>query len=321
MRSLTSSRAQLLDDPLWATDTWSPSAPAPRHDLPQSSTPAWMLAEDERPRCAVSECNAQPKFWKKSGRPIFDGRWACSKACALQLIQSAVRKQLANESPDLEATPHRHRIPLGLVLLDQGLITNFQLRQALDAQRTAGHGRIGEWLDQTCNIGSDKIVRALATQWNRPVLSSLGCNPAQMALVMPMSLRHAMRILPLRVAGGKILYAAFEDQVDVAGVAALERMTGLTVESGLLPHDEFVTTERRLTRAAQVARREQIITGDQDLSEKIVNLLFAEQPVASRLVHTHGAWWLRLWLERAAAGPHGTIPATGEDVLDILFRS
>jgi hypothetical protein len=41
---------------------------------------------------------------------------------------------------------HRHRIPLGLVMLEQGWITSGQLRQALDAQRGAGAGRLGQWL-------------------------------------------------------------------------------------------------------------------------------------------------------------------------------
>ena len=44
---------------------------------------------------------------------------------------------------------HRHRIPLGLVMLEQGWITSGQLRQALDAQKVAG---AAGWVTGWCAI-------------------------------------------------------------------------------------------------------------------------------------------------------------------------
>jgi hypothetical protein len=59
-------------------------------------------------------------------------------------VALAVRRELngRGNAPEI----HRHRIPLGLVMLEQGWITSGQLRQALEAQRAAGAGRLGHWL-------------------------------------------------------------------------------------------------------------------------------------------------------------------------------
>ena len=50
---------------------------------------------------------------------------------------------------------------LGLVMLEQGWITQAQLRRALDAQKAAGTGRLGDWLIQQDAVAEDRITRAL----------------------------------------------------------------------------------------------------------------------------------------------------------------
>lgn len=299
-------------------DTWTPSTSVQAGS--REPVKGFLLEPGAREICALPGCESRLKFWKRSARPVFEGQWACSRGCALKLVQSAIRKQMGATASASEPGSHRHRIPLGLVLLDRGIVTQYQLRQALDAQRHAGRGRIGYWLEETCGIAPEKITLALAAQWNRPVLSSKGFTPETMSVVLPETLRKESRLLPLRIAAGKILYVAFVDEVDVTAISALERMSGLVVESGLLPHDEFAAAEARLDFIRGTQFREEPVADATELSERVVATLFAEQPVASRLVAVRGGWWLRLWLERAASGTVGTLPATGEDVLDVFFR-
>jgi len=284
------------------------------------SRAGWLLAEGERPVCAAIGCGARGKFWKRSGRPVFEGQWACSKACAAKVVEASVRRHVTRHAAAATQGTHRHRVPLGLVLLDQGLLTQFQLRQALDAQRIAGHGRIGDWLGEICGVSSDKITRALAAQWNRPVLSGVGFVAEQMALVMPERLRASLRMLPVRVAAGKILYVAFEEEVDAAAVAALERMTGLQVESGLMSRDEFAQAAARLQCATPVRCKEETVADMTELEQRVAHALWAGQAVASRLTFVRGAWWLRMWLEPGTIGKSAFLPATGEDVVDVLYR-
>ena len=56
------------------------------------------------------------------------------------------------------ASPHRHRVPLGLLMLAQGWITHPQLQKALAAQRESGTGRIGEWLMSECGVEAEQIT-------------------------------------------------------------------------------------------------------------------------------------------------------------------
>jgi hypothetical protein len=315
--------AEKFYEDMLSRDRWAPSSRGAlefeARDV-EIAVEGWLLPEEERPRCAVAGCGREPKFWKKSGRPVMDGQWVCSKACAVEMMQAVVRKQMVHGAYS-DGTAHRHRIPLGLVLLDQGAITQAQLRAALEAQRAAGRGRIGEWLDATCGVASEAIVRALAVQWNRPVLSSLGFQAERMGLVMPEALRSELRVVPLRVAAGKILYVAFEERIDAGVVAMLERMTGLRVESGLLDVASFAAAERGFAATRPVACVARTVVDAEDMSEQCVRALFEYQPIASRLVSVYGHWWMRLWLERGAVSAVGTLPSTGEDVVDVLLRS
>ncbi len=135
--------------------------------------------------------------------------------------------------------PHRHRVPLGLLMLAQGWITPPQLRHALEAQRQNGTGRIGEWLIAECGLETEQITRGLSMQWNCPVLSADGFSPEAMALVMPGIFVEQFGMLPLRIAGGRILYLAFEDGLDASAALAVEQMTGLKCESGILNEVQF----------------------------------------------------------------------------------
>lgn len=279
----------------------------------------WMLPEGQRMRCAAPECGAHSPFWKKAVRPVFEGQWACGKDCLRVLVGAEVQRQMRRMGVALSAG-HRHRIPLGLVLLNRGLITHAQLRMALEAQRTTGQERIGYWLEQLCGVSQESVTRALAAQWNRPVLSAEGFAADRMALTMPGCLRRQVRALPLRIAAGKILYIAFEQQLHAAAVRAVERMAGLRVESGVLAQDAATRIDAELRGATAAACVEERIHGASDLCAQVVSVLRRTQPVASRLVNFEGAWWLRVWLERGSVGPYGTLPRTGEDVMDYIFR-
>jgi hypothetical protein len=213
---------------------------------------------------------------------------------------------------------HRHRVPLGLVLLAQGWITHPQLQAALEAQRSRG-GRIGERLVEDFGLEAEQITRGLSMQWSCPVLSANGSSPRDMALVAPRVLVEEFGLLPLRVAGGRILYVGFEDRLDAAATLALEQMTELKVESGLVRTEEYSTARRNLFECPGVPVKTETVAETDALAGRITAILEQKQPVASKLVRFHQYYWMRLWLEaRAKAGP-GTLPRNDEDVLDYVF--
>jgi hypothetical protein len=119
-------------------------------------------------------------------------------------------------------------------MLAQGWITQQQLRQALEAQRQAGTGRIGEWLISECGLEPEQITRGLSMQWSCPALSAERFSPETMALVMPGVFVEEFGMLPLRIAAGRILYLAFINGLDASAARAVEQMSGLKCESGIL---------------------------------------------------------------------------------------
>jgi hypothetical protein len=231
-----------------------------------------------------------------------------------------VRAALKRETGDgIAALPHRHRIPLGLLMLAQGWITQQQLRQALEAQRQNGTGRIGEWLIAECGLEAEQITRGLSMQWNCPVLGIEGFSPEAMALVMPATFVEEFGLLPLRVAGMRILYLAFEDRLDASAALAVEQMTGLKVESGILNEIQFRAARSRLLQRHAAETRIESASDADSLAGRITAILEQKQPVASRLVRLHRYYWLRLWLERGTTGKMGVLPVSGEDMRDYVF--
>jgi hypothetical protein len=236
-----------------------------------------------------------------------------------KVVELAVRRELGDGAAQEEAGPHRHRVPLGLTLLAQGWITHPQLQHALEVQRRAGSGRIGHWLIAECGLKEERVTRALGVQWSCPVLSLAGFDPAAMALTAPRVLLEKLSLMPLRIAAGR-LYLAFEDQMDASAALAMERMSGLKVESGLLNGAQFKTARERLLDCEFVDATFDQVADLEIMAAQMAAALCELRPRASRLVRVHQYYWMRMWLESGAMSARdGGIPATRQDVVDRIY--
>jgi hypothetical protein len=273
----------------------------------------------QRRPCGNAECSSGWTVpWRSRRRPIFEEQWGCSGRCVLAMVRAAVRRELGDGAAAAVA-PHRHRVPLGLMMLAQGWITQAQLRKALDAQREHGTGRIGDWLIAECGVDPEKVTRALSMQWGCPVLTTDGFSPDAMALTMPRIFAEEFGFLPLRVAGSRILYLGFEDRMDASAALALEQMSDLKAESGLVDEAHFRAARRKMLECDGVTLKLERMADTDVLAGRITAILEQKQPVASRLVRLHEYFWLRIWLENGTIGRAGTLPVTGEDVSDHVF--
>jgi hypothetical protein len=306
---LNLSQLPSLDNPLaWGEDRY----------LPSESSHDGIDVKQERRTCANLECTSSwVAPWRSRRRPIFEDQWGCSGRCVLNFVRAAVRREASKYTGDLSA-PHRHRVPLGLLLLAQGWITHSQLQYALDLQRHNG-GRIGEILAAECGLEAEKVTRGLSLQWGSPVLDSHGFSADEMALVMPGILIDQLGMLPVRVAGARILYIGFEDHLDASIALALEQMTGLKVESGLMRTQEYVSARALLQMKSGIEVKQEFFREHDAMAARITAVLEQKQPVESRLARMGRFYWLRLWLESSAIGRHGMLPSSGEDMLDYIF--
>jgi hypothetical protein len=164
-----------------------------------------------------------------------DGARYCHSECLeLALIEgfSRARRVLRH------AAIASHRIPLGLLLLSRGQLTAKQLRAALAAQRAAGQGKIGAWLQMLGFTSEREVTAALARQWSCPVLRSrLGEREIATSHFpsIPALLLESFQMIPVDLveATGALLIA-FSEGIDYTALYAIEQMLGYHTEPCLV---------------------------------------------------------------------------------------
>jgi len=262
--------------------------------------------------CANPNCGSGwLHLWRSRQAPVFEGGWSCSSACTVARVASAVRREMDGRAAAEEI--HRHRIPLGLVMLEQGWITSGQLRQALDAQRVAGAGRLGHWLERQQGVSEKLVTRALGLQWSCPVIPLEFHSTEALATLVPRLFVDAFGALPLRVSAGKLLYLGFEDRLDRILALAVERMSGLRVESGLVAESQFGPAHARMLSAKFPAVELIEAVSEQAMAGALARSIEQARPVASRLVRVHDCLWLRMWRRPQS----GSMPEFGS-TMDVI---
>jgi hypothetical protein len=272
------------------------------------------------PVCANPSCaSSWLHLWRNRRTPVFENGWTCSEVCTRARIDAAVVREM--DGQERSPVQHRHRIPLGLVMLAQGWITQEQLKSALIAQKAAGTGRIGSWLIQDSKVPERLITRALSLQWNCPVFSMETPPPAAMGSIAPRLLLEAFGILPIRVAGRRLLYIGFEDRIDRCVTFALERMTGLAVEAGLVNTSEFLRAHQDLLDEGSFPKVRLLEAVDQQaMAKAFTQLLERIRPLDAQLVRVHDCFWLRMWQKPAKQSASLEIAGV-EDVVCTIGRS
>ncbi len=261
--------------------------------------------------CAYAGCRAGwLRLWRSRSTPVFESGWCCSPDCTRGQVEIALRREMGSRAAATEA--HRHRVPLGLAMLERGWITAEVLRRALAAQRAANSGRIGYWLRRE-GVNERLIARALGLQWSCPVFSTETSSHESLTALVPRLFLDAFGALPLRVAAERVLYLGFEDRLDPSLSLAIERITGLRVESGMVDESRF----RRAHTAALEARYPGVelveAASESVLAAAMAKAIERARPVESKLVRVHECVWLRMWLRSQS----GAIPAL-DSVLDLI---
>jgi hypothetical protein len=188
---------------------------------------AAALRKQVLPQCALADCPKRHRmlsvYWMRSSGTEFDGRWYCSMECLQRAVRLAVQNHI---SRFLFERPRSYRLPVGLLLVNRGQITNAQLQEALRLQREHRSGRIGTWLRQMNATTDHEIVKALAQQWACPVYP-LDRHPQVVSWtdVAPFTLFAAAKAVPVHLSlDGRTLHVAFSERVDHTLLYALERM-------------------------------------------------------------------------------------------------
>jgi hypothetical protein len=192
--------------------------------------------------CEHSACRQRRIYWpswlRRDEGILFQGQWYCSPEC----FEHAARTALARLLPAGEEPPRRHhRIPIGLLLLSRGTITDDQLRQALLLQREQGGGKIGRILREIRAASERDITDGLAAQWGCPVYPLGKAREfLQCASLLPLTLLEAGRMLPVHYLRlQQTLYMAFVEGVDRTALYAVEQMLHLRTVPCIVSESEL----------------------------------------------------------------------------------
>jgi hypothetical protein len=128
-----------------------------------------------------------------------------------------------------------------------------------------------------------------------------------MSAVMPRLFLDAYRALPLRLAGGRVLYLGFEERLDPVLALAIERMTGLRVESGMVRGSVFRPAHARMLDSKFPGVELVEAVSEPAAAYALTRAVERTRPIAARLVRVHDCLWLRMWL-RPQIGP---LPESG----------
>ena len=259
-------------------------------DAGMQGTGGGILVACSNPRCE----SGWLQLLRSRSAPVFEGGWSCSGDCTQERMRTAVRREMHGAASRAAATYH-HRKPLGLVMMEQGWITAGQLKQALEAQKAAGRGRIGQFFLRQPGVDESLVARGLSLQWSCPVLPLDFHDPEAVSPLMPRLFVDAFGALPLKVAAGKLLYLGFEERLDPELALALERISGLRVECGIVVGSEFRHAQGRMLNAVYPRVELLEATSEPALVRALARAVERVRPRQSRLVRVHDCLWLRMW--------------------------
>lgn len=163
-----------------------------------------------------------------------DDVWFCSDTC----VKAEAVRRLRQLRPAAGAgTPAGRK--LGALLVHQQVITSGQLKAALDSQRKSKL-RLGAELRRLGHLDGETVLRALAAQTGLSYLTavdlaSVRSTPGRLS---PEETR-ALGVVPFCESGPQKLSVACAAPVPRSSLAALEALTGYTVEPFLVGDDDF----------------------------------------------------------------------------------
>jgi hypothetical protein len=149
-----------------------------------------------------------------------------------------------------------NRIPLGLLMVARGKITHNEVRAALEAQRRARYGKIGEWIEKLGFASEQDVTTALGLQWGCPVATSFDPSTIHSPGNLPLPILEAYQMVPLNFAVSiNTLYLAFGERVDHSALYAIEKILDCRTQpcvAGRKSVARLLESMRQLPRPADV---------------------------------------------------------------------
>ncbi|MGA3089079.1 MAG: hypothetical protein ABSD75_10730 [Terriglobales bacterium] len=254
--------------------------------------------QSQSPVCALVSCSRSQSRWQRfrdRHRPngtFLEGAFYCHPQC----LDTALINQLSHLRGVTPSPQPPNRIPLGLLMVARGKLTYTEVRAALEAQRRARYGKIGEWIEKLGFATEQEVTSALALQWGCPVATSFDVSTIQSPGSIPLPILEAFQMLPFNyVASSNTLHLAFGERVDHAALYGIEKVLGCRTQPCVARRKSVA---RQLEAMRQLSRPSDVEFGPMnDLAEmaRIASSYTARlSPEAVRMSRIGRFIWLRL---------------------------
>jgi len=258
------------------------------------------------PECANPECTAKSLMHavskRMTGIRLFEQSFCgpdCFEAGARQKIVELLSLRNAQEKPPAM------RMPMGLLLLSRGVLTQEQIKVALDQQRQSG-GNFGEVAQELGFATQQHITAAVAAQWACPVFS-LGDRPLPADLHIPTCLLQLYEMLPVHFSTiGRRLMIGFVSRVQHHVLYTVEQITSCTATPCFISADEY----RRHLQSLALATTENELLFDRtnsipEIAKLVRNYVNQTGAAEARFGMCRDHLWVRIF---------------GRQEMDLVFR-
>jgi hypothetical protein len=206
--------------------------------------------------CNGERCAAPRRAWQRisngAGSVCVHGLRYCFPHCfERELMRRLVRMQPTRAARRTLA----HRLPLGLLMLSRGDLTDSQLRQTLQEQQLHKGRRIGECMQQLGYVREPQVTAALAMQWCCPVLKTLPQHVIDCGV--PQGLLRRFRMMPVHFsAATRALYIAFVEDIEYPALIAIEQMLDCKTQACLTTSSGLQTAFERMEQQSMPLEKE-----------------------------------------------------------------
>ncbi len=135
------------------------------------------------------------------------------------------------------STSRGPKIPIGKILLEQGVINADQLKQALAVQKTKNE-KLGRILVELGFVSERQVLAAYAQQLNIPLFDPAAAPDPSVMKVIPDHLVQRYNVVPLKRDGNKLMVAML-DPSNVFALDDLRLVTGFDIEPVLATPDDM----------------------------------------------------------------------------------
>jgi Type II secretion system (T2SS), protein E, N-terminal domain len=206
-------------------------------------------------RCAHKDCQKHAVRLAVSPRAVgisMQEQWFCGADCFETALVSAFEGLLLPSRRRLPAP--RNRVPLGLMLLSRGHLSQDQLRTALDRHHATG-ARLG---DVVLNLGfatEDQVTSALAAQCGYPVFP-LRSAASDLPVRIPLRLLELNSMLPVHYAEAtRRLLLGFANTIDYRTLDAIAKVLPCAPSPCIIAGSEY---RRRLESILAQTRDQEV---------------------------------------------------------------